>query len=77
MIVSNLYVYLNEGDNVRKSYCCLKMVIQTHLHLVFFTMLFIKHELLKRFYLFMKVLQSSTIFKRKIIMKCIAIKSFA
>ena len=33
--------------------------------LVFFTIFFIKHESLKQFYLYLKLLQSSTIFKQK------------
>ena len=42
--------------------------------LVFVTIFFIKRALLKRLYLQMKVLQSTTIFKQKIVMKCLAIK---
>ena len=41
------------------------MVILTHLHVVFFTIFFIKRALRKRFYLSLKLLQSRTIFKQK------------
>ena len=63
MIVSNLY--LNEGNKVRKCYSCLKMMTQAHLYVVFFTIFFIKRASLKRFYLYMRLLQPSTIFKPK------------
>ena len=73
-----IYAYLNEGDEVRECYGCLKMMIQVHLHVGFFTIFFIKRPSFKRFNLYMKLLQSSTVSKRKkIIMKCLAIKSFA
>ena len=49
-----IYAYLNEGDKVRECYSCLKMMMQAHVHVVF-----------SRFYLYMKLLQSSTIFKQK------------
>ena len=63
MIVSNLiYVYLNEEDQVRKRYSYLQMMIQTHLKVGFFIIFFIKRASLKQFYLYMKLLQSSTIF---------------
>ena len=65
---------MNKGDKVCECYSCLKMIVQAHLHVGFFTILFIKRALLKRFYLYMKLLQSSTIFKQKIIIKCLAIK---
>ena len=68
---------MNKGDKVCECYSCLKMIVQAHLHVGFFTILFIKRALLKRFYLYMKLLQSSTIFKQKIIIKCLAIKIFA
>ena len=46
--------------------------------LVFFTIFFIKRPSFKRFNLYMKLLQSSTVSKqKKIIMMCLAIKSFA
>ena len=60
------YAYLNEGDNIRECYSCLKMMIQAHLHVRFITvLLIIKRASLKQFYLYMKLLQSSTIFKQK------------
>ena len=52
-------------------------MIQGHLHLSFMTIFFIKPASIKLFYLYMKLLQSSTIFKQNIIMKCLAIKIFA
>ena len=60
-----IYAYLNEEDKVHECYSCLKMMIQTHLHVGFFTIFFIKRESLKRFYLYMKLLQPSTVFKQK------------
>ena len=57
-----MYVYLNEGDKVCERYSCLKMVIQAHLHVGFFTIFFIKRGSIKRLYLYLKLLQSSTIF---------------
>ena len=64
----------NEVDKVRECYSCLKMMVQAHLHVGFFTIFFITRASLKRFYLFMKLFQSNTIFKQKIIMKCLVIK---
>ena len=49
------------------------MVVQAQLHVGFFTIFFIKRASLKRFLLYMKLLQSSTIFKQKVIMKTLAI----
>ena len=60
-----LYAYLNEGDNFYECYSCLKMVIQAHLHVGFFTISFSKRASLKRFHLYLKLLQSSTIFLNK------------
>ena len=60
-----IYTYLNEWDEVRKCYSCLKMIIQAHLHVRFSSISFIKLASLKRFYLFMKLWQSSTISKQK------------
>ena len=60
-----IYAYLNEWDKVCKRYGCLKMVIQAHLHVCFFTIFLIKRASLKRFYLYLKPLQSSTILKKK------------
>ena len=72
-----IYAYLNEEDKVRECFSYLKLMIQTHSHVGFFTIFFIKRASLKRFYLYMKLLQSSTNFKQKIIMKCLVIKIFA
>ena len=69
-----IYVYLNEEDRVCKRYHCL--MIQAHLHIGFTTIFFIKPASIKSFYLYMKLLQSGTIFKQKIIIKCLVIKSF-
>ena len=68
---------MNKGDKVCECYSCLKMIVQAHLHVGFFTILFIKRALLKRFYSYMKLLQSSTVYKQKINIKCLAIKIFA
>ena len=59
-----LYAYLNEGDKVRE-YNFLKRMIQAHLHVGFLTILLIKRASHKRFYLYMKLLQSSLIFNQK------------
>ena len=56
------YAYLNERDKACKCYSCLKMVIQAYLHVGFFTVFFIKRPSFKRFYLHLKLLQSSTMF---------------
>ena len=60
-----IYACLNEGDKVRECYSCLKMMIQAHLHVDFFSIFFIKRASLKRFYLYMKLLQSNAIFTQK------------
>ena len=60
-----IYACLNEEGKVREFYSCLKMIVQTDLHVVFFAIFYIKRLPLKRFYLYMKLLQSSTIFKQK------------
>ena len=66
MIVSKLHTfYLKIGDKARECYSFLKMIVQAHLHVGFFTTLLIKHVSHKRFYLYMKFLQLSTIFKQK------------
>ena len=58
-----IYTYLNEEDKVCECYSCLEVVIQAHLHVGFFTIFFIKRaSLLKRSYLYLKLLQSSTTF---------------
>ena len=67
--------YLNDGDKVPECYSCLKIMTQAHLYFGFFTVFFIKRASFKRFYLYMKLLQLSTVFKQKIIMKCLAIKT--
>ena len=59
-----IYEYLNEGDMVRACYSCLKMIIEAHLHVGFFAIFFINRASLRWFYLYMKLLQSSTIFKQ-------------
>ena len=60
-----VYAYINEGDKVCECYSGLKMIIQAYLHVGFFKISFIKCASLKRFYLYLKLLQSSTIFKQK------------
>ena len=57
-----IYAYLNEGDKICVCYSCLKMVIQARLHVGFFAIFFVKRASLKRFYLYLKLLQLSTIF---------------
>ena len=56
-----IYAYLKEGDKVRESYSCLQMMISCW----FFHSIISKRASLKRFYLHMKLLQSSTVFKQK------------
>ena len=60
-----IYAYLNKGGKVRKCDSCLKMIIQAYLYVGFITIFFIKLASLKQFYLYMKLLQSSAIFKQK------------
>ena len=67
-------MYLNEGDKVCECYNFLKMLTQARLHVGFFAIFFSKRGSLKQFYLYIKLYQSSTIFKKKITMKCPAIK---
>ena len=50
-----IYTYLNEGDKVCECYSCLKMFIQAHLQLGFFTIFLIKHTSLKRLYIYSKL----------------------
>ena len=57
---------VSEGIKVRKCYSGLKMMIEACLRVGFFTIFFIKSTSLRRFRLYMKLLQSSTIFKQKI-----------
>ena len=44
-----IYIYLDEGDNVRNCYGCLEMAIQAHLHVGFFKIFFIKRISLNSF----------------------------
>ena len=67
-----IYAYINEMDKVCECYGCLQMMMEAHLHVGFSTVFFIKRAPLKQFYLYilfiylyMKLLQSSTIFKQK------------
>ena len=60
-----IYAYLNKGDKVFECYSCLKMVIEANLHVGFFTRFFIKRGSLKLFYLYLKLLQSSTVLYAK------------
>lgn len=46
-----IYAYLHEKDKFCKCFNSLKIVIQAHLQIGFFTMFFIKQASLKRFYL--------------------------
>ena len=41
------------------------MMMQAHLHVGFFTTVFIKRASLKRFYLYVELMKPSTIFKQK------------
>ena len=72
-----IYAHLSEGDKVCECCSCFIIIVQADLHVGIFTICFIKRASLKRFYLCMKLLQSSKIFKQKTIMKCLAIKIFA
>ena len=58
-------MYLNEGDKVCECYNFLKMLTQARLHVGFFAIFFSKRGSLKQFYLYIKLYQSSTIFKQK------------
>ena len=61
-----IYRYLNEGNKVRECFNCLKMMIQVHLHVGFITYLSLNmYHLNKSIYIYMKLLQSSKIFKQK------------
>ena len=72
-----IYAYLKEGDKVCECYSCLKMVIQAHLHVGFFTIFYIKSASLKRFYLSLKLAGKDNFLNKKVIMTCLAIKIFA
>ena len=69
-----IYAFLNEGDKIRECYRYLKMIKQPHLHVAFFTVFFLKRISIKRFYLYMKLLQSSIIFKQKISWSALRLK---
>ena len=60
-----LYANMNERDKVRECYSRLKLMIQTHLHVGFLTKSFMKGVSLKLFYWYIKLWQSSTIFKQR------------
>ena len=72
-----IYAYLNEGNKIRECYSCLKMMMQAHLHVSFFTICLVKRESLKQLYLYMKLLQSRTFLNKKLIMRCLVITTFA
>ena len=73
-----IYAYLNEGDKGRECYSCLRLIVQAHLHVGFFTVFFIKRASLKRFYFYMRnYFNQAQFLIKKIIMKCLAIKIFA
>ena len=55
-----IYAYLNVGNQVRECYSCSKMIVRVHLHVGFFPILYIKPASLKRFCLYVKLLQSCT-----------------
>ena len=42
-----IYAYLSEGDKVHECCSCFKMMMQSHLHVCFFKIFFIKRALLK------------------------------
>ena len=60
-----IHQYLNEGDKVLECYSCLKMMVQAYLQVCFFLIFLNARGSLKRLYLHIKLLQSSTIFKQK------------
>ena len=72
-----IYAYLNEGNKICEYYSCLKMIMQAHLHVSFFTICLVKRESLKQLYLYMKLLQSRTFLNKKLIMRCLVITTFA
>ena len=72
-----IYAYLNEENKIRECYSCLKMMMQAHLHVSFFTICLVKRESLKQLYLYMKLLQSRTFLNKKLIMRCLVITTFA
>ena len=83
-IVQTYIHYINKGDKVCECYSCLEMMIQAHLHVGFFKIFLIRRTSFKQFYLytkqfylFMKLLQSSTPFKQKYNQKIYSKKMFA
>ena len=54
-----------KADKIHECCSCLKMMMQAHLLIGFFTIFFNKRASLKRYHLYMKLLQSSTTFKQK------------
>ena len=72
-----IYAYLNEGNKIRECYSCLKMMMQAHFYVSFFTICLVKRESLKQLYLYLKLLQSRTFLNKKLIMRCLAITTFA
>ena len=69
-----IYAYLNEGNKIHECYSCLKMMMQAHLHVSFFTICLVKRESLKQLYLYLKLLQSRTFLNKKLIMRCLALQ---
>ena len=55
----------NERDKICKCCSCLKIMIQSYLLAGFFTVFIIKRASFKKLNFYMKLLQSSTIFKQK------------
>ena len=43
-VLKLIYAYLNEVGKVPECCNCLKMIVQAHLHVVFFTIFFIKRD---------------------------------
>ena len=58
-----IYSCLNERDKVWECFRCLKMMIQTTLHVSLFTIFCIERESLKWLYLYMKLSQSLKLLK--------------
>ena len=52
-------VYLHEGDKIRKCQSCSDLMKHAHLHVGSFTLYFIKHVTVNRFYWYLKLIQSS------------------
>ena len=65
-------------DKVCECYNCLKMMIQAHLHVGFFTILFIKRASLEWFYIYIwNCCQQAQFLNKTIIMKCLESKVIA